>query len=139
MSCARSRGGPARFRRRRRRRRDRRGQRPARRADRLRAWLGTRQTRGSPVGIIVALAAFCYLGPLFYRTNQVTVELNIATLPPGARYPLGTDGYGYDVLGRLMVGGQSSLELGFAVASPPRSSARSTGRSPAWRAGSSTR
>jgi peptide/nickel transport system permease protein len=46
----------------------------------------------------------------------VTVELNSATLPPGAGHPLGTDGYGYDVLGRLKVGGQSSLELGFAVA-----------------------
>ena len=44
------------------------------------------------------------------------MELNSATLPPGAGHPLGTDGYGYDVLGRLMVGGQSSLELGFAVA-----------------------
>ena len=81
----------------------------------LRAWLGNRQARIG-VGIIVALAAFCYLGPLFYHTNQVTVELNSATLPPGAGHPLGTDGYGYDVLGRLMVGGQSSLELGFAVA-----------------------
>jgi peptide/nickel transport system permease protein len=81
----------------------------------LRAWLGNRQARIG-VAIIVALAGFCYLGPLFYHTNQVTVELNSATLPPGAGHPLGTDGYGYDVLGRLMVGGQSSLELGFAVA-----------------------
>jgi peptide/nickel transport system permease protein len=81
----------------------------------LRAWLRNRQARIG-LGIIVALAAFCYLGPLFYHTNQVTVELNSATLPPGPGHPLGTDGYGYDVLGRLMVGGQSSLELGFAVA-----------------------
>jgi len=35
------------------------------------------------VGIVVALAAFSYLGPLFYHTNQVTVNLNNATLPPG--------------------------------------------------------
>jgi peptide/nickel transport system permease protein len=81
----------------------------------LRAWLRNRQARIG-LGIIVALAAFCYLGPLFYHTNQVTVELNSATLPPGPGHPLGTDGYGYDVLGRLMIGGQSSLELGFAVA-----------------------
>ena len=73
--------------------------------------------RWSGVGLIVALiAAFCFLGPLFYQTNQITVQLNSDTLPPGGRYPLGTDAYGYDVLGRLMVGGQSSLELGFAVA-----------------------
>ena len=37
-------------------------------------------------------------------------------MPPGTGHPLGTDEYGIDILGRLMVGGQSSLELGFAVA-----------------------
>ena len=58
---------------------------------------------------------FCFAGPLIYPTNQVTVQLGLATLPPGGRFPLGTDPSGYNVLGRLMVGGQSSLELGFAV------------------------
>jgi peptide/nickel transport system permease protein len=67
------------------------------------------------LGLVVAVALFCFLGPLFYRTNQVTVRLNLATLPPGAGHPLGTDASGYDVLGRLMLGGQSSLELGLAV------------------------
>lgn len=68
------------------------------------------------IGLVVLLAGFCFLGPLFYHTNQVRVNLNAATLPPGPGHPLGTDGDGYDVLGRLMTGGQSSLELGFAVA-----------------------
>src|SRR6204780_101322 len=81
----------------------------------LRAWLGNRQARIG-LGIIVALAAFCYLRPFLYHTNQGTGGLHRAPLPPGAGPPFGTDGYGYDVLGRLMVGGQSSLELGFAVA-----------------------
>lgn len=36
--------------------------------------------------------------------------------PPSAANPLGTDNVGYDVLGRLMVGGQSSLEIGFVAA-----------------------
>jgi peptide/nickel transport system permease protein len=67
------------------------------------------------VGIVVAVALFCFLGPLFYRTNQVAVNLNIKDLPPGGKHALGTDDLGYDVLGRLMVGGQSSLELGLAV------------------------
>jgi peptide/nickel transport system permease protein len=67
------------------------------------------------VGIVVALVLFCFAGPLFYHTNQKTVYLNNAALPPGAGHPLGTDGTGYDILGRLMLGGQSSLELGFAV------------------------
>ncbi len=66
-------------------------------------------------GIIVLLALFCFVGPLLYHTNQVTVNLGIENSPPGPGYPLGTDQYGIDVLGRLMTGGQSSLELGFAV------------------------
>jgi peptide/nickel transport system permease protein len=65
--------------------------------------------------IVVLLALFCFVGPLLYHTNQVTVVLGIEDSPPGAGHPLGTDQYGIDVLGRLMTGGQSSLELGFAV------------------------
>jgi peptide/nickel transport system permease protein len=68
------------------------------------------------LGIVVVIVLFCYLGPVFYHTNQVKVQLNLEELPPGSGHPLGTDASGYDVLGRLMLGGQSSLELGFAVA-----------------------
>jgi peptide/nickel transport system permease protein len=67
------------------------------------------------LALVAVIALFCFLGPVFYRTNQVTVNLNLATLPPGSGHPLGTDPSGYDVLGRLMLGGQSSLELGLAV------------------------
>jgi peptide/nickel transport system permease protein len=35
---------------------------------------------------------------------------------PGSGRPLGTDNNGYDILGRLMAGGQVSLEVGLAVA-----------------------
>jgi peptide/nickel transport system permease protein len=68
------------------------------------------------IGTVVLLVLFCFAGPLFYHTNQVTVNLNITDLPPGGSHPLGTDDTGFDVLGRLMLAGQSSLELGFAVA-----------------------
>jgi peptide/nickel transport system permease protein len=68
------------------------------------------------LAVVVLLVLFCFIGPLFYRTNQVTVQLELKDIAPGARYPLGTDDTGFDVLGRLMVAGQSSLELGFAVA-----------------------
>ena len=81
----------------------------------FRTWASLRQAQIG-VGIVLALVAFSFLGPLVYHTNQVTVNLNNATLPPGAGHPLGTDGDGFDILGRLMRGGQSSLELGFAVA-----------------------
>jgi peptide/nickel transport system permease protein len=66
--------------------------------------------------IIVAMVLFCYIGPLVYHTDQVHVHLAIENQPPGGGHPLGTDSNGYDVLGRLMVGGQVSLEVGAAAA-----------------------
>ncbi len=69
------------------------------------------------VGLALVFIAviFCFAGPLLYHTNQITTSYSINT-PPGKGHPLGTDSNGYDVLGRLMIGGQSSLEIGFAVA-----------------------
>jgi peptide/nickel transport system permease protein len=66
--------------------------------------------------IVVAVALFCFVGPLFWHTNQVSTNLFLVNKPPSAAHPLGTDYLGYDVLGRLMAGGQSSLEVGLAVA-----------------------
>jgi peptide/nickel transport system permease protein len=65
--------------------------------------------------LVIAMAVFCFIGPLLYHTNQVNTTYNI-NLPPGQGHPLGTDENGRDVLGRLMVGGQSSLEIGLSVA-----------------------
>lgn len=80
----------------------------------LSALLHNRRTM-SGVGVVVAMGLFCFVGPLFYHTNQVAVNLNLINQPPGPGHPLGTDPFGIDILGRLMVGGQSSLELGFSV------------------------
>ncbi len=66
--------------------------------------------------LLVLIFGFCFLGPLFYHTDQVHVNLANANLPPGPGHPLGTDQNGYDVLGRLMFGGQISLEVGLAAA-----------------------
>jgi peptide/nickel transport system permease protein len=68
------------------------------------------------LGIVVAFVVFCYLGPLVYHTDQVHIDLSQATLPPSGAHPFGTNEVGYDQLGRLMVGGQSSLEVGIAAA-----------------------
>jgi peptide/nickel transport system permease protein len=68
------------------------------------------------VALIVALVLFCFLGPLLYHTDQVHANIALTNLPPGPGRPLGTDANGYDILGRLMVGGQSTLEIGLAVA-----------------------
>jgi peptide/nickel transport system permease protein len=66
--------------------------------------------------LLVLIAGFCFLGPLLYHTDQIHVNLANENLPPGTGHPLGTDLNGYDVLGRLMVGGQVSLEVGLAAA-----------------------
>ena len=43
-------------------------------------------------------------------------NLTDSLCPPGPQHLLGCDNLGYDQLGRLMVGGQTSLEVGFSAA-----------------------
>jgi peptide/nickel transport system permease protein len=81
----------------------------------LRAFVENRLALAGVI-LVVIVAAFCFIGPLFYHTNQVATNLLLVNEPPGAKHALGTDNLGYDVLGRLMAGGQSSLEVGFSVA-----------------------
>jgi peptide/nickel transport system permease protein len=68
------------------------------------------------LAIIVAMALFSFVGPIIYPTDQVDTNLLQINLHPGAAFPLGTDDVGYNVLGRLMVAGQPSLEVGLAAA-----------------------
>lgn len=68
------------------------------------------------LGFVAAITLFSFVGPLVYHTNQVSTNLLNTNLPPGAGRPLGSDQNGYDILGRLMAGGQVSLEISFAVA-----------------------
>ena len=72
------------------------------------------------VGVIIFFVLFCFLGPHLYPTNQTNTQLALQTstdnAPPGNGYPLGTDESGFDMLGRLMYGGQASLIVGLASA-----------------------
>jgi peptide/nickel transport system permease protein len=68
------------------------------------------------VGIVVFLLLFCFVAPLIYRTDQRHTNLIEQSLPPSWHHPLGTDDVGHDVLGRLMVGGQVTLEVAFGGA-----------------------
>jgi peptide/nickel transport system permease protein len=69
------------------------------------------------VGLVVIIVLFCFVGPLFYHTNQTDQNLIGVHEPPGSPgYPLGSDDAGFDILGRLMYGGRVSIEIGFAVA-----------------------
>lgn len=80
-------------------------------SDFSRNWLGM-----VGLSIIVLMLAFSFIGPLIYHTDQIHTNLLTINRPPGGQFPLGTDENGYNVLGRLMVAGQSSLEVGLAAA-----------------------
>ena len=71
--------------------------------------------------ILVGVILFSWIGPLLYHSNQTIPTLVLPNgqkgpnHPPAAGIPLGMDNTGFDILGRLMLGGQISLEVGFAV------------------------
>jgi len=64
------------------------------------------------LAIVVFFILFCFLGPHLYHTNQITTNIVNSFEPPGSGHPLGTDGNGFDELGRIMVGGQAAIEIG---------------------------
>ena len=68
------------------------------------------------LGFIVFVVLFCFIGPHLYVTNQVDTDLDLYLCHPGSQHLLGCNELGYDELGRLMVGGQTSLEVGLAAA-----------------------
>jgi oligopeptide transport system permease protein len=77
-----------------------------------------REHKLATAGLVTAigLILFSFIGPLIYHTNETSTNLVLANLPPSAAHPLGTTPEGRDELGQLMVGGQSTLVVGFAVA-----------------------
>jgi peptide/nickel transport system permease protein len=75
-----------------------------------------RPTGVAGVAVLAALLLFSFAGPLVYRTNQTQVDPAGATQAPSGAHVLGTDGFGFDVLGRLMEGGRTSLLIGICSA-----------------------
>jgi peptide/nickel transport system permease protein len=66
--------------------------------------------------VVVLMVLFCFVGPLIWRVDLVHTDIANLTQPPGPGHPLGTDIVGKDVLGLLMLGGQTSLEIGLTAA-----------------------
>jgi peptide/nickel transport system permease protein len=66
--------------------------------------------------MIVLIVLFCFVGPHIYHTDQIHTNIANANQPPSRAHLLGTDDVGYDQLGRLMVGGQTSLEVALGAA-----------------------
>ena len=77
-----------------------------------------RRNKSALVGLvlIILVLLFSFVGPILYPTDQIHTNLTANNLPPSSSHLLGTDDLGYDVLGRIMLGGQSSIEIGLAVA-----------------------
>jgi peptide/nickel transport system permease protein len=68
------------------------------------------------LAVVLLIVLFCFVGPLIYHTDQVHTNLGDVLCQPSGSHLLGCDNVGYDVLGRLMVGGQTSIEVGVAAA-----------------------
>jgi peptide/nickel transport system permease protein len=68
------------------------------------------------MGFLVFILLFCFVGPHIYVTNQKSTDLINYLCPPSGAHLLGCNDLGYDELGRLMVGGQTSIEVGLAAA-----------------------
>ena len=66
--------------------------------------------------VLIFIVLFCFVGPHIYHTDQVHTNLTSTLCPPSGAHLLGCDNLGYDQVGRLMVGGQTSLEVGVAAA-----------------------
>ncbi|MGH3298581.1 MAG: ABC transporter permease [Trebonia sp.] len=84
----------------------------------VRAWEVFAENRLALAGLsfVLFILLFCFVGPHIYVTNQTNTDLSNYLCPPSGSHLLGCNDLGYDQLGRLMVGGQTSLEVGLAAA-----------------------
>jgi len=67
-------------------------------------------------GILIFFVLFCFVGPHIYHTDQIDTNDILANTAPSGAHLLGTDNNGFDELGRIMLGGQAALEIGFFAA-----------------------
>jgi peptide/nickel transport system permease protein len=70
---------------------------------------------------VVVLVLFCFVGPLLHQTNQTNGNAAILSSvpqngPPSLKYLFGTDNNSFDVMGRVMFGGQADIEVALAAA-----------------------
>lgn len=68
------------------------------------------------VGMLLFFILFAFVGPILYSTNQIDTSLVNANLSPSGSHLFGTDSNGFDELGRMMKGGQASIEIGLFAA-----------------------
>lgn len=66
--------------------------------------------------LFLLIVATCFLLPALGVTSIGGMSVRNRLTPPGAEYMLGADAFGRDVLGRLLIAGQTSLGIGLGVA-----------------------
>ncbi len=67
------------------------------------------------LGILIALAAFSFLGEIFYDTSK-TAPLSVrASAPPSLVLPFGSDTQGRDLFAAVILGSLNTLKLGLLV------------------------
>src|SRR5215468_9683980 len=66
------------------------------------------------LAFLIFIVLFCFVGPLFYHTNQVNTDLSNYLCKPSGEHLLGCNDLGSAQLGRLMIGGQYAAISGFA-------------------------
>lgn len=67
--------------------------------------------------LLVLILAFVFIGSLFIDQDKIMgVNIISKNLPPGYEgHLLGTDSYGRDVLGQLIIGARNSILIGFSI------------------------
>ena len=83
----------------------------------VRAWEVFAENRLALAGLafIVFIFLFCFVGPLIYHTDQVHTNLDDYMCKPSGAHLLGCNDLGYDIMGRLMAGGQTVTITGDAL------------------------
>ena len=81
-----------------------------------RGWRSAAHDLRSRIAVVVLLllAVAALAGPSLYGVDPDVLDFAQSGAAPSARYPLGTDESGRDVLSRLLVGGRVSLAVGLA-------------------------
>jgi oligopeptide transport system permease protein len=81
------------------------------------AFARLRKNRLAIVGAaaVCVIAALCFLAPLVFGLDPTTTHPAQKHMPPSMHHLLGTDTLGRDYLARVLVGGRTSLLIGFAA------------------------
>jgi oligopeptide transport system permease protein len=76
-----------------------------------------RRNRAALAGaaLLLAIAAACFVLPLLLALDPATTAPELRHAPPSAAHWLGTDALGRDLLARVLIGGRTSLAVGFAA------------------------